>query len=156
MSILLGTLVAILMATRGYIVSWLSERSDGPIATTEEIKEELWQNFGPKDELEFVTLQEHMDPILDALGEQYTGGFTQKQLEMLRYRMDNQTPGISRSATYPVIFAGEECDLEMEWIVNNDRIHIRICGPEGSLEPVRDAVVHSPARLFSDSLVATT
>ena len=153
MSILLGVLIAVLLAARTIIVTWMVERPEGTTATTEEIERELRQTFGPRDELEFMTLPEHIDPILDTLGDQFTSGFQQKHLEMLRYRMDNQLPGISRSATYPVIYGGEESDLEMEWIVNHDRIHIRISGPEGSLEPVRDAVVHSPARLFSDSLV---
>ena len=152
MSILIGALIALLLFARAFLVTWLVERPDGPAATTEEIEKELRKTFGPKDELEFIILPEHIDPILDISGEQFSGGFRQRQLEMLRFRIDRQRPGVSRSATYPVTYKEEESELILEWILNHDRIHIRISAPEGSLEPVREAVLHSPAQIFSESL----
>ena len=152
MSITIGVLVALLLIARAYIVSYLVDRPEGTDASPEEIARELRKSFSPRDELEFVTLPEHLEPILDILGERFSGGFQRRQLEMLRFRMFNQPPKISRHATYLVKYNGDESELELEWIINHNRIHIRIAGPEGSLEPVREAVVNSPAQIFSESL----
>ena len=155
MSIVLGALAGLAFALGAYIVTWITNRPEGSDATTEEINRELRRTFRQKDELEFLTLAEYLDPVLDILASQFSQGFERRQLEMLRFRIENQTPGEIRSATYPVSRDGEESELELQWILNfDDRIHVRIAAPGGSLEPVRDAVVHSPGQIFSESLIS--
>ncbi len=155
MSIVIGALVGLAFAAGAFLVTWLANRQDAPHSTTEEINRELLHTFHPKDELEFLTLVEYLDPVLDVLASRFSGGFQRRHHEMLRFRIEHQTPGEVRSATYSVNWQGQERELEIQWILNFDeRIHVRIAAPGGSLAPVRDAVTHSPGQIFSESLTS--
>lgn len=139
----------------GYFwLRWLIERPPPPIKVADPDAEFIDSDPEPQSATHVDLSYEYVGPLLEQLQRLLSGGFSDKQLQVLHERLQRLRRGESTYAFYPVVQDGMASDLLITFIrLEEDCLRCEIQGSQPLIFEIEDITASLPQRVVGGSRV---